>query len=61
MFTTDSSVWTGVFSNTLQAQDWYVMNDIDNGFTDLMSISIGGISDLYIIVGNDPREVVTQF
>jgi len=61
MFTTSSTVWTGVFSNTLQAQDWYIKSDDANAMIDIMSIAIGGLGDYYIIVGTNPIEVVADF
>jgi len=57
MFSTTSNTWTGVFSNVVQAQDWYIASSPSTSSTVIHSIAIGGVGDLYIIAGASPSSV----
>ena len=55
MYQTGSQVWTGVFTNLNHAQDWYVKNNPEGGEVDLTTVSVGGVADIYIMLGSSPK------
>lgn len=55
MFKSGSSIWTGVYTNLAAASDWYITNDEENGFTNITTVAIGGVADIYVIIGYDPK------
>jgi alpha-glucosidase (family GH31 glycosyl hydrolase) len=61
LFKTDIGIWTGDYTNFAQAQDWYVKNDLTLGVTDLTTVSIGGVVDIYVILGYSPKQIIQNY
>jgi len=61
MYSSGPGVWTGVYTNLINPQDWYIKTDEDAGTTDIRTIANGGLADLYVIVGFDPRAIAAQY
>jgi alpha-glucosidase (family GH31 glycosyl hydrolase) len=49
--------WFGVFLNLAAAQDWTIRNDNTTGVVGLKTLAVGGMVDLYIMMGPDPSTV----
>jgi hypothetical protein len=55
MYMNDYQSWIGVYTNNANAQDWFVENDPADGKTYLTTVSTGGIADIFVMVGHDPK------
>jgi hypothetical protein len=55
MFKTDTSIWTGVFTNIMSPSDYYVKSDKASGKVDITTVATGGVADLYVIIGYSPK------
>lgn len=55
MFKGGPSVWAGVYTNLAAAQDWYIYNEAELGYTNITTVAIGGVADIYVIIGYDPK------
>jgi alpha-glucosidase (family GH31 glycosyl hydrolase) len=61
MFKHKPSQWAGVFSNNVNAQDWWIKNNETAGSVDIATISTGGVTDIFVIIGSSPDYVVSQY
>lgn len=61
MFKNDIDIWVGVFTKLAAAQDWYVKNYRDTGAVETTMIAVGGIADIYFIIGQHPGAVVNGY
>jgi hypothetical protein len=61
MFKTAASIWTGVFTNLANAQDWYVKNNPYEGYVNVTAMSVGGVADIYVIIGYNPKQVASDY
>jgi len=53
--------WFGVYTNLAAAQDWWLVNDPDNGQVSLTAVATGGLADVTVILGADPNEVTRRY
>lgn len=61
MFRSDFSSWAGVYTNMVAAQDWYIKNDVEKGTVNITTVAVGGVVDLYVIIGYDPKQIVSDY
>jgi alpha-glucosidase (family GH31 glycosyl hydrolase) len=43
------------------AQDWIIQNDADMGTVEVTTIANGGVMDMYVIIGYDPKQVTSDY
>jgi alpha-glucosidase len=61
MYKLEASRWMGVFTNLVQAQDWYIKNDQGNGQVDIQSFATGGVADIYVMLASTPDAVTASY
>lgn len=65
MFKSDNSVWAGVYTNIAAASDWYIKTlgtkGQVGGAIDLKMVAVGGVTDIYVIIGSTPGEIVGNY
>lgn len=53
--------WLGVYTNLAHAQDWIIDNDDLNGNVNIQTIATGGIADITLLFGTDPKNVTERY
>ena len=61
MYNHKPKVWVGVFYKLAHAQDWWVKNNVNDGYVSLTTIATGGVADIYVMQGSTPDSVVTSY
>ena len=57
----NDTTWFGVFYNLAAAQDWWVKKNATSSSVSLKTYAAGGTGDIYIMLGNNPNEVVKKY
>ena len=61
MYKHKSNQWVGIIYNLAAAQDWWIKNDPVNGKIKIQTVAVGGIVDMYIMMGSTPDQVITKY
>jgi len=61
MYKYTTSSWVGVYYKLAHAQDWWIKNNNTLGTVDISTIAIGGVADIYIMIGSKPDTVISMY
>ncbi len=61
MYKHRTNAWVGILYNLAAAQDWWIQNDPNKGLVNLQTVAVGGVVDIYIMMGTSPDDVVSKY
>lgn len=53
--------WVGALINNAAAQEWDVKNNEETGMTSLKSTAIGGVGNIFFVMGQSPNELIQNY